>query len=85
MVSIIGGGFGYLLMYAMALTSTDKMVRRVGIKNWRMLHSIGINYLVIAFLVCIHCEHLSERNIFYIYNFYYSRFNDLDAKAYEQD
>ena len=49
-VSVLGGGLGYLLMYGMALTSTDKMVRRLGIKNWRLLHTVGINYLVIAFL-----------------------------------
>ena len=48
-VSIIGGGLGYLLMYAMTLTSTDAMVKRIGIKNWKMLHTIGINYLVIIF------------------------------------
>ena len=49
-VSVLGGGLGYLLMYGMALTSTDKMVRRLGIKNWRLLHTVGINYLAIAFL-----------------------------------
>ena len=48
-VSIIGGGLGYLLMYAMTLTSTDAMVKRIGIKNWKMLHTTGINYLVIIF------------------------------------
>ena len=48
-VSIVGGGLGYLLMYAMALTSIDAMVKRIGIKNWKMLHTTGINYLVIIF------------------------------------
>ena len=36
-VSIIGGGLGYLLMYAMTLTSTDAMVKRIGIKNKAIL------------------------------------------------
>ena len=48
-VSIIGGGLGYLLMYAMTLTSTDAMVKRIGIKHWKILHTIGINYLVVIF------------------------------------
>ena len=48
-VSIIGGGLGYMLMFAMTLTSTDAMVKRIGIKNWKMLHTTGINYLVIIF------------------------------------
>ncbi|ERL47434.1 methyltransferase TrmFO protein [Candidatus Micropelagos thuwalensis] len=49
LVSILGGGLGYLLMYAMTLTSTDAMVKRIGIKNWKMLHATGVNYLVIIF------------------------------------
>jgi len=36
-------------MFAMTLTSTDAMVKRIGIKNWKMLHTTGINYLVIIF------------------------------------
>lgn len=48
-VSIIGGGLGYLLMYAMTLTSTDAMVKRIGIRYWKMLHIIGINYLMVIF------------------------------------
>jgi DMSO/TMAO reductase YedYZ heme-binding membrane subunit len=47
--SIIGGGLGYMLMYAMTLTSTDAMVKRIGIRYWKMLHTIGINYLVLIF------------------------------------
>ena len=68
-VSIIGGGSGYMLMYAMALTSTDKMVRRVGIKNWRLLHTIGINYLVIAFLFTF-IANIFEKDIYSIYTIF---------------
>lgn len=50
-VSIIGGGLGYLLMYAMTLTSTDAMVERMGVQRWKMLHTIGINYLIIIFFI----------------------------------
>ena len=69
MVSIIGGGLGYLLMYAMALTSTDKMVRRFGIKNWKLLHSIGINYLVIAFLFTF-IANIFQKEIYSIYTIF---------------
>ena len=50
-VSIIGGGLGYLLMYAMTLTSTDAMVERMSVQRWKMLHTIGINYLIIIFFI----------------------------------
>ena len=69
MVSIVGGGFGYFLMYAMALTSADKMVRRVGIKNWKLLHSIGINYLVIAFLFTF-IANIFQKEIYSIYTIF---------------
>ena len=38
-----------MLMYAMTLTSTDAMVKRIGIRYWKMLHIIGINYLMVIF------------------------------------
>jgi sulfoxide reductase heme-binding subunit YedZ len=69
MVSIIGGGLGYLLMYAMAITSTDKMVRRLGIKNWRLLHTIGINYLIGAFLFTF-IANAFQKDIYSIYTIF---------------
>ncbi len=69
MVSIVGGGLGYLLMYAMAFTSTDKMVRRVGIKNWKLLHTVGINYLVIAFLFAF-ISSIFQKEIYSIYTIF---------------
>tara|TARA_A100001037_G_scaffold281047_1_gene284357 strand:- start:951 stop:1526 length:576 start_codon:yes stop_codon:yes gene_type:complete len=49
-VSIVGGGLGYLLVYMMAITSTDTMAGKLGAKNWKTLHRGGINYLIIIFL-----------------------------------
>src|SRR5215813_14322972 len=34
---IIGGG-AYVAMYAMALTSNDRAVKKLGAKNWKRLH-----------------------------------------------
>ena len=49
-VSIIGGGAGYLIMYAMAFTSNDRMVKKIGSRKWKLLHKIGSSYLAIIFI-----------------------------------
>jgi methionine sulfoxide reductase heme-binding subunit len=45
--AIVGGG-AYLTLYAMAATSTDTAVRRLG-RNWRRLHAFGVYYLWFVF------------------------------------
>lgn len=40
-----GGGLAYVLVTAMALTSSDRAVRRLGPKRWGMLHRFGIHYI----------------------------------------
>jgi len=40
-VTIIGGGIGYLFVFAMAVTSNDASVRRLGPRRWRLLHATG--------------------------------------------
>jgi DMSO/TMAO reductase YedYZ heme-binding membrane subunit len=47
-VTVIGGGFAYLLLYAMALTSTGRAQRALG-KWWKRLHRFGIHYLWLIF------------------------------------
>ena len=42
--SLIPGGFAYVMIYIMALTSNDASVRALG-KNWKRLHSFGIHYI----------------------------------------
>jgi DMSO/TMAO reductase YedYZ heme-binding membrane subunit len=44
-VAIVGGGLAYLCVFAMALTSDDRAVRRIGPKRWRQLHLFGMHYL----------------------------------------
>lgn len=41
LVTIIGGGIGYLFVFAMAITSNDASVRRLGARRWRLLHATG--------------------------------------------
>ncbi|MEO8375667.1 MAG: hypothetical protein ABI471_10615 [Sphingomonas bacterium] len=41
LVTIVGGGAGYLFVLAMAVTSNDASVRRLGPQRWRLLHATG--------------------------------------------
>ncbi len=43
-VTLIGGGFGYVMLYAMALTSNDWAMAKLDL-NWKRLHSLGIHTL----------------------------------------
>lgn len=47
--TIIFGGLGYVFLLAMTITSNDYSVQKLGIKRWRMLHSIGMYYLWFIF------------------------------------
>lgn len=49
--TIYGGGFTYVLIAAMALTSNDWSVRKLGPRNWKMLHTIGGLAVAIVFTV----------------------------------
>ena len=44
----IGGGIGYLLMWAMAATSNDAAMRALG-RNWKRLHTLGIWWIWAVF------------------------------------
>jgi sulfoxide reductase heme-binding subunit YedZ len=44
----IGGG-AFVALYALALTSNDGAVRRLGAQRWRRLHAFGIYYLWFIF------------------------------------
>lgn len=41
LVTVVGGGIGYLFVFAMAITSNDASVRRLGPRRWRLLHATG--------------------------------------------
>ena len=40
-VTVIGGGIGYVFVFAMAITSNDASVRRLGPRRWHLLHATG--------------------------------------------
>jgi DMSO/TMAO reductase YedYZ heme-binding membrane subunit len=44
-VTLVGGGLAYVFMFAMAATSNDTSVRRLGVVRWRRLHTIGGWYI----------------------------------------
>ncbi len=46
--TLVGGGGGYLLLYAMALTSNDASMRAMGVW-WKRLHTVGIHWLWFIF------------------------------------
>lgn len=48
--TLVGGGLAYALMFLMAATSNDQSVRAMG-ANWGRLHTIGLHYLWLIFLV----------------------------------
>ena len=45
-ITLAGGGLAYVAMYAMAFTSNDKAVKKIGFKKWKLIHQIGTNYTV---------------------------------------
>lgn len=46
--SLIGGGLAYVMIFVMALTSTDGWQRQLG-RWWRRLHTVGIYYIWLIF------------------------------------
>lgn len=44
-VLVLLGGLGYVFVAAMAATSTDDAVRRLGAKRWKLLHTLGGYYI----------------------------------------
>ena len=49
-VAIVGGGMAYIFIAAMALTSNDWAIRKLGPKNWRRLHLAGSYYVWLIFM-----------------------------------
>lgn len=48
LLSLVPGGTAYLFIFAMALTSSDAAMRKLG-RNWKRLHSVGIHYIWLIF------------------------------------
>lgn len=49
--TLIFGGFGYVLLFAMAATSFDGAVARLGRRRWALLHKTGMYYLWFLFVI----------------------------------
>jgi DMSO/TMAO reductase YedYZ heme-binding membrane subunit len=49
LVTLVGGGGAYLMMFAMVATSNDAAVRRLGARAWKRLHAAGIHWLWFVF------------------------------------
>lgn len=43
-VTLAAGGIAYLLVFAMAASSNDRAVARLGARRWKRLHRLGIHY-----------------------------------------
>ena len=48
MLSLLFGGFGYVLMLGLVVTSNDAAVKRLG-RRWKTLHRVGVHYLWLIF------------------------------------
>jgi methionine sulfoxide reductase heme-binding subunit len=48
MITVVGGGLAYVLLYAMAFTSTAAAQRAMG-RWWKRLHRFGIHYIWLIF------------------------------------
>ena len=48
-VALIGGGFTYVVILAMAVTSNDAAIRRMGAKRWKVLHTWGGALIALIF------------------------------------
>lgn len=47
----IGGGLGFALIFAMAITSFDATARMIGPQAWRILHTFGGYYVWLVFFL----------------------------------
>jgi DMSO/TMAO reductase YedYZ heme-binding membrane subunit len=59
-LTILGGGAGYVFMAAMALTSNDSAVRALGPRNWKLLHASG-GYVLAGIFAFSYYKALGEK------------------------
>ena len=52
-LTLVVGGLGYVFLVAMAATSFDATAAWLGARRWRGLHSIGIQYLWLVFMLTL--------------------------------
>jgi sulfoxide reductase heme-binding subunit YedZ len=49
--NFVSGGLAYLFIVLMAATSFDGAVRWLGARRWQLLHTAGVHYLWVSFLI----------------------------------
>ena len=59
-----GGNLGYLFIFLMTITSFQKTASLLGDQGWKILHTVGIYYLWLAFTVTF-ADRLSESFLIY--------------------
>jgi DMSO/TMAO reductase YedYZ heme-binding membrane subunit len=47
----VSGGLGYVFIVLLAATSWDGAVQWLGARRWRLLHTVGVYYIWISFMV----------------------------------
>jgi DMSO/TMAO reductase YedYZ heme-binding membrane subunit len=64
--SLAVAAFGYAVTTALAVTSNNWSVRRLGVKRWRLLHTIGINILMLYFFVAFSAALIQKGGTVYV-------------------
>jgi DMSO/TMAO reductase YedYZ heme-binding membrane subunit len=49
--SYMVGGIGYIFIIAMLITSNNQSMKRLGRKRWKILHTSGMYYLFLSFIM----------------------------------
>ena len=57
--------FGYVVTTALAVTSNNWSVRRLGVNRWRLLHTTGINILMLYFFVAFSAALIQKGSAIY--------------------
>ena len=61
----ISGGIAYVFITLMALTSNDKMVKKLGFKKWKKLHLVG-SYIIFFVFATSYLKHTLKNPEFYL-------------------
>jgi DMSO/TMAO reductase YedYZ heme-binding membrane subunit len=64
--SLAVAAFGYAVTTALAVTSNNWSVRRLGVKRWRALHTTGINILMLYFFVAFSAALIQKGGTVYV-------------------
>jgi DMSO/TMAO reductase YedYZ heme-binding membrane subunit len=64
--SLAVAAFGYVVTTALAMTSNNWSVRRLGVKRWRLLHTTGINILMLYFFVAFSAALIQKGGTVYV-------------------